>query len=39
LLKHQVPVRTFAEWTDARPGFLEADLVAHCAGSAAGAFL
>ena len=39
LLKHQVPVRTFAEWTDARPGFLEADLVAHCGGSAEGAFL
>jgi len=29
-LKHQIPVRTFAEWTDAQPGFLELDLVAHC---------
>jgi hypothetical protein len=39
LLKHQVPVRTFAEWTDVRPGFMEADLVAHCGGCAEGAFL
>ncbi len=39
LLKHQVPVRTFAEWDDVRPGFMEVDLVAHCGGNAAGAFL
>jgi hypothetical protein len=39
LLKHQVPIRTFADWDDVRPGFLEADLVAHCGGSAEGAFL
>ncbi|HTE20637.1 MAG TPA: transposase family protein [Armatimonadota bacterium] len=39
LLKHQIPVRTFAEWTDVRPGFFEADLVAHCGGSAEGAYL
>jgi hypothetical protein len=39
LLKQQIPVRTFAEWSDARPGFLEADLVAHCGGVAEGAFL
>src|SRR5947209_6818756 len=30
LLRHQVPVRTFNDWNDTRPGFLEADLVAHC---------
>ena len=30
LLKHKVPIRTFAEWDDVRPGFMEADLVAHC---------
>jgi hypothetical protein len=29
-LKHQIPIRTFAGWEDAQPGFLEADLVAHC---------
>jgi hypothetical protein len=39
LLKHQVPVRTFAEWDDVRPGFMEADLVAHCGGNASDAFL
>jgi hypothetical protein len=39
LLKHQIPVRTFADWDDARPGFFEADLVAHCGTSAEGAFL
>jgi hypothetical protein len=39
LLKHQIPVRTFSEWNDVRPGFLEADLVAHCGGVADGAFL
>jgi hypothetical protein len=39
LLKHQVPVRTFADWSDERPGFVEADLVAHCGTSAEGAFL
>jgi hypothetical protein len=39
LLKHQVPVRTFAEWDDVRPGFMEADSVAHCGGVAEGSFL
>ena len=39
LLKHQVPVRTFSDWNDASPGFLEADLVAHCGTSAEGSFL
>ncbi|MEN6370654.1 MAG: transposase [Armatimonadota bacterium] len=29
LLKHQIPIRTFADWTEDRPGFLEVDLVAH----------
>jgi Integrase core domain len=39
LLKRQIPIRTFAEWTDARPGFFEMDLVAHCGWSGAGQFL
>jgi hypothetical protein len=39
LLKHQMPIRTFADWNDVRPGFCEADLVAHCGGLAEGAFL
>jgi hypothetical protein len=29
LLKSQIPIRTFSEWDDARPGFVEVDLVAH----------
>ena len=32
-------MRTFTEWTDGQPGFLEADLVAHGGGSADRAFL
>jgi hypothetical protein len=38
-LKHQVPVRTFADWNEMEPGFLEADLVAHCGTTMAGSFL
>lgn len=29
LLKHQIPIRTFADWTEDKPGFMEVDLVAH----------
>jgi hypothetical protein len=32
LLKTQIPVRTWAEWDDARPGFVEIDLVSHDGG-------
>lgn len=39
LLKAQVPIRTFADWDEARPGFLEMDLVAHCGSSGAGELL
>lgn len=39
LLKHQIPVRTFADWDDLRPGFIEADLVAHCGTIAGGPHL
>src|SRR5256885_1864437 len=39
LLKHQIAVRTFADWSDARPGFCEADLVSHCGGVISGAYL
>jgi len=38
ILKRQIPIRTFAEWDDRRPGFCEADLVAHDGGSGAGEF-
>jgi hypothetical protein len=36
LLKHQVPIRTFSDWDDERPGFLEMDLVGHDGGRAEG---
>lgn len=39
LLKHKAPIRTFAEWDDIRPGFLEADAVAHCGTRAEGPYL
>jgi hypothetical protein len=39
LLKEAVPVRTFADWNDAKPGFMEIDLVAHCGASAEGQYL
>jgi len=39
LLKRQIPVRTFQDWDDARPGCMEIDLVAHCGWSTEGAFL
>jgi len=39
LLKRQIPIRTFVGWDEAQPGFVEADLVAHCGLRAAGAFL
>lgn len=38
LLKHQIPVRTYSDWDDLRPGFLEIDLVGHEGGSARGDF-
>lgn len=39
LLKHQVPVRTFADSGDLRPGFLEMDLVGREGGNPRGNFL
>ena len=38
-LKQQIPIRTFSEWDDARPGFCEVDLVAHCGSSTQGFYL
>lgn len=32
LLKHQIPMRTFTEWDEQQPGFLEIDLVGHDGG-------
>jgi len=39
LIKSQVAIRTFSEWDDQCPGFMEADLVAHCGSSVGGHFL
>jgi hypothetical protein len=39
LLKQQIPIRTFAEWSEVQPGFLEADLVAHCGTDIEGGYL
>jgi Integrase core domain len=38
LLKSQIPVRTWADWDDARPGFVEIDLVSHDGGIPVGRF-
>ena len=38
LLKHQIPIRTFSEWDELRPGFAEVDLVGHVGGDAHGEF-
>jgi hypothetical protein len=39
LLKHKIPIRTFADWNEDRPGFLEIDLVAHCGDSNRGEYI
>jgi hypothetical protein len=36
LLKSQIPVRTWADWDDGRPGFVEIDLVCHDGGNITG---
>ncbi|MGC8979858.1 MAG: hypothetical protein ACP5K4_11195, partial [Caldisericum sp.] len=33
LLKHSIPIRTFSEWNEEEPGFVEADLVGHDGGN------
>ena len=39
LLKRSIPIRTFADWEEDSPGFLEIDLVAHCGESTEGFYL
>jgi|TARA_B100001971_G_C18190958_1_gene538571 hypothetical protein len=39
LLKAAIPIRTFGEWDEKRPGFFEVDLVAHCGESTEGLYL
>jgi len=38
ILKHQIPIKT-NQWDEKKPGFLEADTVAHCGTSTAGMFV
>ena len=38
LLKSQIPIRSWSEWDDARPGFVEVDLVGHEGGNPFGEF-
>ena len=38
LLKKHIPIKT-NQWDESRPGFLEADTVAHCGTSVAGSFV
>ena len=39
LLKQQIPIRTFQQWNETRPGYLEADLVAHCGTDIEGGYV
>jgi hypothetical protein len=39
LLKSSIPIRTFADWKEDKPGFLEIDTVSHCGESLAGFYL
>lgn len=39
LLKQSIPVRTFADWDEVQPGFVEMDLVAHCGQTTEGQYL
>ena len=39
LLKRSIPIRTFTDWEEDSPGFLEIDLVSHCGDSPDGLFL
>ena len=38
LLKRQIPIRTFSQWDDTRPGYMEVDLVSHDGGNPEGEF-
>lgn len=39
LLKNQIPIRTYSEWDEQRPGFVEIDLVGHDGGDGKGEFI
>lgn len=39
LLKSAIPIRTFTDWDETIPGFVEVDLVAHCGETTSGQYL
>ena len=39
LLKHKIPIRTFSDWDEQRPGFAEIDLVGHDGGNVKGEYM
>jgi len=39
LLKHQIPIRTWSEWDDSRPGYFETDTVAFGGGDPNGHYV
>ena len=38
-LRKSIPIRTFADWKDVKPGYFEIDFVEHCGGVAEGTFV
>ena len=38
-VRGQIPIRTFGDWNDPKPGYMEIDLVVHAGGSMAGSFV
>ena len=38
-LNQLIPIRTFFDWDERKPGFLELDTVAHCGTSTAGEYI
>jgi hypothetical protein len=38
-LRRSVPIRTFSDWDDPPPGYMEMDLVAHCGETTAGSYV
>lgn len=38
-VRRSVPIRTFGDWNDPPPGYIEADFVAHCGSQLSGSFV
>ena len=39
IIRSRIPLKTFADWPEPEPGYLEIDCVAHCGGNMAGSFI